>query len=568
MNKRRVVWLVVLSLMGLALACNMPGRTPTPEPVAEDTPVAPAAPIVTATMTLQPVAALPSSTPTEAPDVAGEGGCVLRAAYVADVTIPDNTKLEKNQAFIKTWRIRNSGTCTWGEGTKFVYVSGDILGAPPSVAVPPTAPNAQVDISVSMTAPAAPGTYRSNWQLQDPSGKAYGGIFYVQIVIEGPATPTPTVAPAAPGNFVGTVSTDCKTITFTWTTATGQTAYRIEGPGLLVNLPADATTYVWNNPPAGASVVTLIAVGQSGAEIGRVSVTVNVACGVSGVDLYVESLTFEPATPVAHLPLKVLLRVRNRGVVDSGSFVARWWGGKNFTSASCEWNVTGVTAGATVILGCDNFRYSSSYGSLVTKAQVDVENTVTESDETNNVFENTIAVVNPRVVYDFVEKAPLASWESGDPVTDLTWNGGTGDAQGFVRWDTGNLETGTAIQGKCLETHPKWVANGWVAGAYTDLYTTEHYVVQVGDRFYATVGLLQGANAGNVTFKVLLRAASSGTVTLAQVSDIYGDGMKTISVDLSPYAGQGADIILRVDAGDSANQDWACWSRAEIYRYP
>lgn len=567
MKERRAVWLVVVILVLFALACNMPGGRTTPEPEAKTEEI-PIAPVITATMTVAPGVGFPSPTPTEAPDVAGEGGCVLRAAYVTDVTIPDNTKVEKGKAFVKTWRIRNSGTCAWGEGTKFVYVSGETLGSPVSVDVAPTAPNAQVDISVSMTAPAAPGTYRSNWQLQDPSGKAYGGIFYVQIVVEGPATATPTVAPAAPSNFVGAVATDCKSMTFTWTGATGESAYRIEGPSLLVNLPAGTTTYVWNNPPAGSSVVTLIAVGQSGAEIGRVSVTVDVACGVSGVDLYVESITFEPSPPVAHLPLKVTVRVRNRGVVDSGGFVVRWWGGKDFTSVSCEWNVTGVTAGSTAALGCDNFRYSSSHGTIVTKVQVDAENTITESDETNNILESSISVASPQVVYDFVGKAPLASWKSGDPEAALTWNGTTGDTQGYARWDTGNLETGNAIQGQCLHTHPKREANGWIAGEYADLYTADRYVVQTGDRFYAIVGLLQDANAGNVTFKVFLRGSSSGTVTLAQVTDAYGDGMKTISVDLSPYAGQGADIVLRVDAGENADQDWACWTRAVIYRYP
>jgi hypothetical protein len=565
MKKHRAVWLVIVTLMLFMLACNMPGRTTTPEAEAEETPVAP---VATATMTLTPVAGTSTPTPTAVPDVEGEGGCVLRAAYVADVTIPDNTKLEKGQAFVKTWRIRNSGTCPWAEGTKLVYTSGETFGAPASLAVPSTAPDAQVDISVSMTAPTAPGTYRSDWQLQDPSGKAYGGIFYVQIVIEGPATPTPTVAPAAPSNFVGAVAADCKNVTFTWTGAKGETAYRIEGPSLLVNLPAGTTTYVWDNPPAGSSVVTLIAIGQGGAEIGRVSVTVNVACGVSGVDLYVESITFEPSPPVAHLPLEVTVRVRNRGVVDSGSFVARWWGSKDAPSVSCEWNVGGVAAGSVAVLGCDNFRFPSPYGSIVTKAQVDFENTVVESDETNNILENTISVANPQVFYDFVEKAALASWKSGDPETALAWNGGTGDAQGFARWTTGNLETGAAIQGQCLETHPKWVANGWITGEYADLYTSAHYIVQAGDRFYATVGLLQGANAGNVTFKVILRASSSGTVVLAQVTDAYGDGLKTIDVDLSPYAGQGADMVLRVDAGDNADQDWACWLRAVIYRYP
>lgn len=563
MRKRRAVLLVMMMLMLFALACNIPGRKTTPE--TEATLVAP---VVTATMTLAPVASLSTPTPTVVPDVEGEGGCVLRAAYVTDVTIPDNTKLEKGQAFVKTWRIRNSGTCPWGEGTKLIHISGETFGAPASVDVPSTAPDAQVDISVSMTAPTTPGTYRSDWQLQDPSGRAYGGVFYVQIVIEGPATPTPTVAPAAPSNFVGAVAADCKTVTFTWASAKGETAYRIEGPSLLVNLPADTTTYVWDNPPAGSSVVTLIAIGQDEAEIGRVSVTVNVACGVSGVDLYVESITIEPSPPVAHLPLEVTVRVRNRGVVDSGSFVARWWGSKDAPSVSCEWNVDAIAAGSAVALGCDNFRYPSAYANIVTKAQVDVENTVTESDETNNVLENTISVASPQVVYDFVDKAPLASWKSGDPETALTWNGGTGDTQGFARWATGNLETGAAIQDQCLETHPKWVADGWITGEYADLYTSARYIVQEGDRFYATVGLLQGANAGNVTFKVLLRASSSGTVVLAQTPDAYGDGLKTIDVDLSPYAGQGADMVLRVDAGENADQDWACWLRAVIYRYP
>lgn len=567
MKTRRYVWPMVAMLILVALACNLPGRAVTPAPGAEadETPVAP---VLTATLTLAPVSGTPSPKPTEAPAVEGEGGCTLRAAYVADVTIPDNTKVEKGKAFVKTWRIRNSGTCAWKEGTKFVYVSGDTLGAPASVVVPPTAPDVQVDISVPMTAPTAPGTYRSNWQLRDPAGKAYGGVFYVQIVVEGPATPTPTVGPAAPSNFVGAAAADCKSVTFTWTSARGQTAYRIEGPSLLVNLPAGATTHVWNNPPAGASIVTLIAIGQNNAEIGRVSATVNVTCSVPGVDLFVESLTFEPVKPVAFLPLKVLVRVQNRGAAGSSSFVVRWWGGKDFTSVSCEWNVSGLAAGTSATLGCDNFAYRSPYGSIVTKVQVDVENSVAEGDETNNVFENAIAVFSPQTVYDFVAKAPLAVWQTGEPTADLAWNGAPGDTQGFARWATGQLETGGAIQGQCLQTHPRWIANGWVAGTYLDLYNTMHYVVQPGDLFYATVGFLQGANAGNVTYKVILRTSSSGNVTVAQIGDTYGDGVKTISADLSPYAGQGADVLLRVDAGDNADQDWACWVHAVIYRYP
>jgi hypothetical protein len=215
---------------------------------------------------------------------------------------------------------------------------------------------------------------------------------------------------------------------------------------------------------------------------------------------------------------------------------------------------------------CD-FIYNSAYGSISSKATVDIENAVDETDEDNNSLEKDTPVNTPVKVYDFVEKANTASWNGGPPQTGIPWNGDPGDDRGFVRWVTsGNLESGSAIQGKCLETHPKWVNNGWVAGTYTDLYSS--YVVQEGDRFRATVGFLQGASAGNATFKVMIRPSGGGNQWIAQINDTYGNGLKTIDVDLSSYAGKQADMILQVDAGSSSEQDWACWLSAVIYRYP
>ena len=508
-ERRRYVWIVVAMLIVLSLACNLPTGKATPE--GTEVAMGSATPALSASATMTPTLQTPGTlppTPTEAPAVEGEGGCTLSAAYVADVTIPDDTKLAKDAEFVKTWRIRNSGTCTWKDGTKFVYDSGETMGAPVSVAVAETAPNAQVDISVSMKAPSTPGTYRSNWQLESPTGKRYGGKFYVQIVVEGPVTPTPTVTPGTPTpptSLAGTVAADCSKVDFTWTAGTGAAGYKIEGPSLSASLAANAVSYTWNNPPAGSSTVALIAVAQGGSEIGRISTTVNVACGTAKPDLIVDSITFSPSPPVAFLPLQVTVQVRNLGPGDSGPFVLRWWGGKNFTSVSCEWNVSaGLTAGSSANLMCDNYKYSSPYGSIETKAFIDPDNSVAEANEDNNILEKSISVSNPQTVYDFVAKAPLVSWQSGDPTTNLSWNGAPGDAQGFARWATGQLETGNAIQGQCLETHPKWVSNGWIAGAYTDLYNNEGYVVQSGDVFRATVGFLQGAIAGKVTYKVTL----------------------------------------------------------------
>lgn len=145
----------------------------------------------------------PSSTPVA--DVLGAGGCTLNASYVADVTVPDNTFFPPDTAFVKTWRIRNSGTCNWTTGFSLVFVGGDQMGGEAAVAVPPTAAGSTADVSVHLTAPAAPGTYRGNWRMQSDTGLAFGSQVYVQIIVPEPTpmateTPTaiPTVTPATP----------------------------------------------------------------------------------------------------------------------------------------------------------------------------------------------------------------------------------------------------------------------------------------------------------------------------------------------------------------------------------
>jgi hypothetical protein len=156
------------------MACSFLDRSaePTVEPATQE--------VVQVTVTPEAVASLePAQTaqtpPTEAAPVTTDGGCTLSAAYVADITIPDNTEVAPGASFTKTWRIRNSGSCTWEEGTQLVFASGEALGGPATVVVPRTTPNSAVDISVTLIGPQAAGTYRSNWQLQAPDGTRYGG---------------------------------------------------------------------------------------------------------------------------------------------------------------------------------------------------------------------------------------------------------------------------------------------------------------------------------------------------------------------------------------------------------
>ncbi|MBE0410297.1 MAG: hypothetical protein IBX69_11255 [Anaerolineales bacterium] len=121
-----------------------------------------------------------------------------------DVTIPDDSLIESNQKFTKTWRLHNIGSCTWDESYAVVWFSGDPLGAQPSNPLQGSVPpGAVVDVSVDMEAPEEPGTYQSNWKLRNSAGVLFGigpnadSSFWVRIQVIEPLDTTPSPTPTA-----------------------------------------------------------------------------------------------------------------------------------------------------------------------------------------------------------------------------------------------------------------------------------------------------------------------------------------------------------------------------------
>jgi hypothetical protein len=151
------------------LAAQNPGVAPTITPQTLPTnPPAAAQP----TITPQPLATLPplpSATPTE--------DTCNRAKFVTngDITYPDGSVLAPDTAFIKTWRVTNTGTCTWTTSYAVVFSGGDQMGAPVATNLPGNvAPGATVDLSVQMKSPSNEGNYAGNYMLRSDTGLIFG----------------------------------------------------------------------------------------------------------------------------------------------------------------------------------------------------------------------------------------------------------------------------------------------------------------------------------------------------------------------------------------------------------
>lgn len=116
--------------------------------------------------------------------------------FITDVTIPDGTIMTPGQAFTKTWRLKNIGTCAWTPSYAIAFSDGNAMSGPPSQALVGNVSSGQtIDISVNLTAPASTGDYTGNWKLRDGSGVLFGK-FYVQIKVQNAATATNTLPPA------------------------------------------------------------------------------------------------------------------------------------------------------------------------------------------------------------------------------------------------------------------------------------------------------------------------------------------------------------------------------------
>jgi uncharacterized protein YkwD len=111
------------------------------------------------------------ATPAATHDPSIEIHCMDGALFVEDVSIPDGADLSPQQPFTKTWRLRNTGSCTWDADYSLVFTAGDQLDGPDSIPLALTPPGATLDLSVDLIAPAGKGAFAGLFEIRNPAGE-------------------------------------------------------------------------------------------------------------------------------------------------------------------------------------------------------------------------------------------------------------------------------------------------------------------------------------------------------------------------------------------------------------
>lgn len=187
--KRFNDYLIVLVVFGaLTLTgCNYPGGasnsipiypTDTSIPIENGTAISqiPAADLTqTVPVADQVITETPTIEPPLMPTITATESCLDQAELVEDVTVSAGTSFSPGESFVKTWRLRNIGSCIWTEQYKIVFAGGSQMDGTSPAALSADVPQGETtDISVSFTTPAKTGDYRGEWQLQNESGVNFG----------------------------------------------------------------------------------------------------------------------------------------------------------------------------------------------------------------------------------------------------------------------------------------------------------------------------------------------------------------------------------------------------------
>ncbi len=126
------------------------------------------------------------------PAATAQPAACAQVGWVSDVTIPDDTAMAPGAQYVKTWRVKNTGSCAFSGTLNFIG-KGNQMGGQSPVALPKIEAGQQADVSVNLTAPTQPGDYYGTWQPRTNDGALMENLVVRIKVSAAAATPVPAV---------------------------------------------------------------------------------------------------------------------------------------------------------------------------------------------------------------------------------------------------------------------------------------------------------------------------------------------------------------------------------------
>ena len=182
--------LIFLLILLIVTACQSQPPDLKPTPISSRTPqntITPTLTIVPKTQTLSPTLTTAQTTPEVL-----KNSSDIHFTFISE-TIPDGTRFNPGDIFLKTWTVKNDSTQTW-EGFSLVVESsipdGVNLGNQEKVPLPiKVRPTETVEIAIDMIAPQSNGSYTVYYHLQDKNGATIENTrIWVSIVVGNDVT--------------------------------------------------------------------------------------------------------------------------------------------------------------------------------------------------------------------------------------------------------------------------------------------------------------------------------------------------------------------------------------------
>ena len=174
-------------------------------------------------------------------------------------TIPDGTEMDPGETFVKSWRIKNDGTCAWNTNYKLVFDSGDKMGGPSSKNLTNTIePGEIANFSVNLTAPSTNGEYKGFWKLQSDKSEQFGN-YWVQIRVGPP--PAAFAVTKVTFNVHANVDMACPN--------------DVNVKAEITSSAAGTVTYRWEDTAGGSSSLKLVTFDAPGKKIVDYNATIN-----------------------------------------------------------------------------------------------------------------------------------------------------------------------------------------------------------------------------------------------------------------------------------------------------